>query len=159
MNIDTLILPMQKFCGQTVLMQKSIFSSQKQVIRALFKVSVGSHFKYIIIDSKVMSLPCICIFQCLLFVKKNPIKFQLNADIHHYNTRHRRNLYKFHYYSRSLKSSFCTSIRLLNQLPTSIRDLKLSKFKVIVKQCLASTCFYFLEEYFNHYIMYYMYVY
>lgn len=38
---------------------KSIFSSQKQAMRVLFKVPVGSHCKQTYIDSKTMSLPCI----------------------------------------------------------------------------------------------------
>lgn len=55
----TLISHMGQFCGPTVLIQKVLFTSQKQGIRALFKVHVGCDSKQLIVNSKIISLPCI----------------------------------------------------------------------------------------------------
>lgn len=129
----------------------SLFSAQKQAVRALFKVNSRSHCKQLFIESNIMSLPCIYIFQCLLYAKDNINTLQLNSDIHNYGTRHCELIRKSHYnYSKTTKSFHCTSINLFNKLPKSIAHLNPNKFKIKIKHILIKNCFYSLEEYYTH---------
>jgi exonuclease III len=126
----------------------SIFSAQKQALRALTKLPPRSHCKPVFIQFKIMSLPCIYIFQCLLYVKKNLINLKQNSDIHNYNTRHKNDLKKNHcIYSKTINSFQETSIRLFNKLPFQLRNSNMSSFRNKIKIFLIENCFYNLDEY------------
>jgi hypothetical protein len=129
----------------------SLFSAQKQALRAIFKSPYKSHCKPLFIKSNIMSLPCILIFQYLLFVKKNEHIFKLNSELHSYNTRHNKDIVKpYCSYSKTLKSFKCVSVKLFNKLPGNIRTLSLSQFKGKVKNLLIRECFYTQDEYLDY---------
>lgn len=127
-----------------------LFTAQKQAVRAIFKVSSDSHCKQLLIKSNIMSLPCIYIYQCLLFIKNNINTLQLNSDVHKYNTRNCDQINKSHYnYATTTKSFKCTAIDLFNKLPSSLTSLAPKKFKSEIRTLLIKNCFYNLDEFFN----------
>lgn len=133
-----------------------LFVAQKKAIRLICKVPCRKSCRELFVKLRVMPLPCIYIYQCLLFIKYNISNFKTNADIHNYGTRHCTDIKKdFCQYSKSLNSFRCLSIKLYNRLPLSIRSLSNIAFKTVVKDLLIRNSFYNIDEYINHNFVYF----
>ena len=92
----------------------------------------------------LLTVPCIYILQCGLFVKKFPHYFTLNSDVHHHNTRQSKNI---HVMTKNLHINdynpvnACTTI--YNALPASLKSIdSVIKFKKEVTNYLIEKCFY-----------------
>jgi hypothetical protein len=129
----------------------SLFIAQKKAIRLISKVPYRFSCRELFIKLGILTLPCIYIFQCLLYVKKNLTSFRLISDVHSYNTRHCTDIMRdYCSYSKTLHSFKSISVRLFNKLSEDVRNLNDSKFRIVIKEFLTSNCFYSVEEYLSY---------
>lgn len=127
-----------------------IFSIQRHVIRSMcfmgFREDVREKFK----DLKILTLPSIYIYECLLFVKMNLNKYSLVSDTHPHNTRNNGHL-KINYvrlnHSRGAKNYY--GPLFFNKLPNTIINLSLKQFKNNIKKILIDRAFYSFDEFLN----------
>lgn len=126
----------------------SLFILQKQAVRLMCKAPPRAHCKELFIKLNILSVPCIYIFQCLMYARKNMEVFTLNSDAHCYNTRRCYNIHKLPcIFSKTLNSFKFTAIKLFNKLPFNFRQLRLALFENKLKSFLLKTCFYSLDEF------------
>lgn len=105
------------------------FKAQKRCLRSMFKLkstdSCVPYFK----QYKILTLPCIYIFEVAMFVKQNPSRFQRLADV---CPRNRRDNSKLCIVScqTSLKrnSIYCMAPIIYNKLPNAWKDLSTPLF-------------------------------
>ena len=101
-------------------------------------------------DLGVLTMPSIYIFECAMFVKKNPSLFSRNCDTHNYSTRNRNMLSVFQH----SKSSFekCPKYRMVhifNRIPNHISDVQsVPIFKKKLFKYLLSLNLYSVRDFF-----------
>lgn len=128
----------------------SLFVSQKRAVRLICKVAPRTHCKPLFIRLNIMTVPCLFIFQCLIYVKNNISNFSQNSDVHNYNTRkcdHLRTDYCA--YSKTLNSFNSISVKLHNKLPSKIKNLDMKCYKQHLRKYLIQNCFYSVNEFLN----------
>jgi hypothetical protein len=129
-------------------LSNSLFILQKQAVRLMCKAPHRAHCKDLFVQLKIMSLPCIYIFQCLIYAKKNLQNFTLNSGTHCYNTRQHYDIHKTPcHFSKTLNSFKITSIKLFNKLPVDFRKSSLTIFEKKLKDFLKTSCFYSIDEF------------
>ena len=108
-----------------------VFILQKRSLRMIYGVPPTHSCVALFRDFGVLTLPCLYLFECAIFVKKNIHLFNKNSDTHSYNTRNHNQLSVFQH-SKALFEG-CPKYRLVhiyNKLPEQIRNIaSISKFK------------------------------
>uniref|UniRef100_A0A8D8YV88 Uncharacterized protein n=1 Tax=Cacopsylla melanoneura TaxID=428564 RepID=A0A8D8YV88_9HEMI len=103
--------------------------------------------------NKIMSLPCIYIFETLKFVKKHYIEFYEQLEIKHsYNTRGTQNKIltaPSTHLTQIQKNVQNQSVKIYNHLPYIIKQLPYILFTREVSENLKNHCYYSIEEYFE----------
>lgn len=128
----------------------SLFVSQKRAVRLICKVAPRTHCKPLFTRLNIMTVPCLFIFQCLLYVKNNLSNFSLNSDVHSYNTRNCDNLRTdYCAYTKTLNSFNSISAKLYNKLPSKIKNLEMKCYKQKLRHYLIQNCFYSVNEFLN----------
>ena len=100
-----------------------------------------------------MTFYSLYIYSFILFVINNKHLFELNTDIHKYNTRNKNNLHLSNVnLTKVEKGPYIASIRALNHLPQTIKalDYNLQKFKNALKKFFYQHPFYSAEEYLEY---------
>ena len=64
-----------------------VFVCQKRLIRLIFQMNYNESCKYIFKTKKILTTPCIFIFKCLMYTKKNMDLFTQRNNCHSYSTR------------------------------------------------------------------------
>ena len=127
-----------------------IFSLQRKCIRIIAQLKyrddckARNHF----IELKILTLPCVFILECLIYIKLNIDKFSTHSQIHAYQTRHRNNIYQNYLRltrSRDGAGYYCS--KFYNKLPDQIKSLNFTAYKLTIKNYLKSKAFYNFEEY------------
>lgn len=125
-----------------------LFAIQRKCIRIIanlkFRDDCRSYFKSL----RIMTLPAVYIFNCLIHVKKNYNDFS-SLD-HIYNTRHKNMLQpEFNRLSCTRNSLRYYCSVFYNKLPLNIKELPLSPFTVKIKNLLIENSFYSYNEFTN----------
>ena len=68
-----------------------VFKVQKRAIRTMMQVSKATSCKQLFKDLSILPLPCIYLFETIVYMKANLNTFSTNSDIHSYDTRHKNN--------------------------------------------------------------------
>ncbi|PNF35448.1 hypothetical protein B7P43_G04120 [Cryptotermes secundus] len=129
---------------------KVIFKLQKRAIRIMIQipktVSCKQYFKLL----HILPLPCLYIYEVLVYIKANLSAYSINSEIHSYNTRRKDNLYTVPCNTSLCKNNFSNiGCRMFNQLPQYIKEIPvLHKFKKTLKTFLLDHCFYRVEDFF-----------
>lgn len=128
---------------------QKIFKIQKHAIRIITNSPRKSSCRNLFKELNILPVPCILIFHCLLYVRKNITLFQRNLDVHTYSTRTRNDLHIDRKNKTiSLRNLHCLGIRLYNKIPIDIKESKTTiLFKKKVKKLLLQKCFYSIEEF------------
>jgi hypothetical protein len=82
--------------------------------------------------------------------ENNEELFQMNADIHSFNTRHKHCLHKpIVNLSCFQKDAYYAGIRIINGLPSDLKSLMNEKaqFKIALKRYLNTHSLYFVDDY------------
>lgn len=128
-----------------------IFSLQRKAVRIVAGLAYRQDCRHAFIELKILTLPCICIHEYLIYAKTNNNQFRTNGDHHTYNTRNRDDLATpFYRLKKCQLGPTYLAIKYFNVLPISIRNFPLAEFKKIVKQILLEKAFYSVSEYFEH---------
>ncbi|PSN43212.1 hypothetical protein C0J52_26490, partial [Blattella germanica] len=101
-----------------------LFVLQKRAVRIIDGVPGRYHCKLLFIKYGILTLPSMYILSCLMYVKVNLHKYNLNCDFHCYSTRNRNNLYPNKPKYEVIRKRFDTvPINLFNSIPTSVKHL------------------------------------
>nr|CAH7768100.1 unnamed protein product [Callosobruchus chinensis] len=128
-----------------------IFAVQRRCIRIIAGLHYRDCCKFSFIDLRILTIPCIYILECLLFVKHNLNQYTTHNNLHTYNRRNKNALVIP--YNRLLKTrngANYYSLVFYNALPECIKELEASNFKKIMKSYLIKKAFYTFDEYLNN---------
>lgn len=125
-----------------------VFILQKRLIRLIFKLKFRESCRDIFISRRILTVPCLYIYKCLIHLKSNLHKFHIIAENHEYNTRH-GNLLSIPYHRTSTfkESLYYNAIILHNSLPENIKSLNLLRYKKKVKDLLLDNGYYSVNEF------------
>jgi hypothetical protein len=127
-----------------------IFRTQKNAIRILSGVTRRTSCRQLFKELGILTLPCIYIFQLLLYIKESGHLLTSGNDLHNYNTRAKSDLRlpKIRLASSQSHPSFI-GVSLFNRLPLQVRELGLRKFKNCIYKLLLDKTYYSVQEYLN----------
>jgi hypothetical protein len=131
---------------------KATFKIQERIIRIIMnsdsKASCREFFK----KWYIIPLYSQYIFSRLLFIVKNRPLFNINPDLHNFNTRTSHDLHPPTVNLTSFQKGVCyLGVKIYNHLPSALKQLSydINKFKTALRSFLLANSFYSLEEYFN----------
>lgn len=130
---------------------KRLFALQRKAVRVICKLNYREDCRKAYQGTKIMTVPCLFIFHCLMYVKAHIDEYRTNDEIHDHNTRQKDHLCTdFHRINRVKCGVTYYGPKLFNKLPPTVKMLSLKPFKLCLKNFLLKECFYSLEEYFSH---------
>jgi hypothetical protein len=131
---------------------RRVLIAQKQCVRALCNVNMLTSCKPLFRDLKLLTVPCIYIYEVCLFVKSYPNFFNKKRDFCKFNTRYPDRLAIPHKRTKLYgNNAYCMSISIYNRLHDDIKELPLTLFKCRLKKWLIQECFYSVNDYFEYY--------
>lgn len=128
--------------------RETVFKAQKRCIRAIRGLkqtdSCVSHFD----NLKILTLPCLYVFEAAVFVKANPTLFKTVSEFFPRSTRYGEYIFTEPANTAlKQKSMFCVSSKIFNKLPDRIKNLPLPIFKTELKKLLTKKCFYTISDF------------
>jgi IS1 family transposase len=130
---------------------RKIFTLQKKIIRIMVGAHPRTSCRSLFKKLEISPVPCQYIFSLMNFLVDNQENFQTNSSIHSINTRNKHHLHRpIANLSCFQKSTFDSSIRIINSLPSNIQNLKNEKeqFKPALRRYLNAHSFYSVDEFF-----------
>ena len=125
-----------------------IFALQRRAIRFVFNLSYRADCKNKFIECKVLTLPSLYIYECLLYAHKEQINCKRNRDIHSYNLRNNNDIRKDRLrLIKSQNSPLYLPFQFLNKFPHEVRELPYEKFKKSIFNYLIKNAFYSTKEF------------
>jgi hypothetical protein len=96
-----------------------------------------------------MTLPCIYIYEILLYIKMSLSKFKTNSMFHSHDTRTKSDLFITSHNTKLFEQSIAYSgVLVYNKLPSEIKSVNsIIKFKKILRNFLLEKSFYSVEEF------------
>nr|CAH7759778.1 unnamed protein product [Callosobruchus chinensis] len=131
-----------------------IFVLQKKALRVIRHSKYGSSCRHHFKNLKVLPLPSIYIYEVIMYMHSNQIKYLTPAGIHKYSIRITSNL-KSLYFRLTMTKNNRQDVNLYNLLVNANRGLNvphMSKLYVskFLEKFLLQHCFYSVGEYVNH---------
>lgn len=127
-----------------------VFAQQRKCVRIIAGVGYREDCRNLFKKFKILTLPCVYIMQCLLFVKQNLDLYRSHEYFHSYPTRNNSNLVPdFCRLERSKNGSRYLSIKFYNLVPARIKALNFNQYKTEIKNYLMINAFFSFEEYFS----------
>ena len=128
-----------------------IFAVQRRCIRVICGMGYRDCCRDKFVKLNILTVPCIYILACLLYIKDNLDQYAKNSDYHNYNTRTRQNLcINYTRTERARDGHSHYGIKFFNILPQNIKDLSCIAFRTKLKNYLKLKAFYNFGEYLNH---------
>jgi hypothetical protein len=110
------------FWGNSVYV-KLIFRLQKSAIRAMMQIPKTDRCKRYFKLLHILPLPCLYIYEVLVYIKLNLNAFVTNSGVHSHNTRKKDDLFIMPCNTSLCKNTFNNiGLRLLNHLPQYIKE-------------------------------------
>lgn len=129
---------------------KTIFKLQKRYLRTIFYVNSRHSCKFIFLEHNILTLPCLYIYSCLVFIHSNQDLFQNEQHLHVYSTRFRTNLqYPIHRLKLYEQTPQYMGFRLYNKLPNCFKSLSIANFKLKLRLFLIEKCYYKVVDFLN----------
>lgn len=127
---------------------KTVFGWQRKALRAITNVSYSKSCFPIFKDLKIMTLPNIYVYCCLVNVKETINDLKIRQDFHNYNTRKKYLLNLLQVRLEKTKSSHIyKEIELFNKLPENAWLVPLQKFKLVLDRWLKENVFYSISDF------------
>jgi hypothetical protein len=97
----------------------------------------------------LMTLPCIDIFEILIYTKRSLNKFKTNCMFHSHDTRNNSYLFITSHSIKLFEQSIAYNIVLIyNKLPSEIKSVKsIIRFRKVLSKFLLEESFYSVEEF------------
>lgn len=127
---------------------QTAFTWQRKALRAIKNVSDRESCFPIFKELRIMTLPNLYIYCCLVDVKESLNKFPTRRDTHNYFTRknHQIDLVSVRL-EKTRSSHVYMKFKLFNKLPINARDLPLKIFKNILEMWLKENVFYSVDDF------------
>jgi hypothetical protein len=122
-----------------------VFRAQKKCLRSVCGLQPTDSCKPYFIQFKILTLPCLYIFELVMYIKCNIKQFPVFKSI---RQRHKINSRPFKT-ALLAKSVFGMAPKLYNRLPECIRETDMPHFKSILFKFLIDKAFYSVNEYLN----------
>jgi hypothetical protein len=131
---------------------KKVSSLQKRAMKILATVSRTTSCKPLFRTLKIMTLPCIYIYEILLQFRMSLNNYKTNSMIHLHDTRQKSNFFITGHNTNFFEKSITYSgIHIYNRLAKEIKNTEtLTKFKKKLIDFLIEECFYSVEEFLNY---------
>ncbi|KAI5734672.1 hypothetical protein M8J77_009335 [Diaphorina citri] len=126
------------------------FSLQRKAIRVVYGLGYRDSCDHAFRDLGILTFPCLFIYECLIYIKKNENEFPRQRNMHSHNTRHTNDIRPE--FTRLTKNQCGTKYwcaKFYNKLPGLIKDSPLPTFKKHVKEFLINKTFYNFDEFLN----------
>ena len=135
------VLILQKRCVRTMAGAKSDPCAE---------VYIKDSCKPLFRSFKILTLPSLYIYCCVVFIKENPSLLSTNGTHHIHNTR-RRNEPCLPKHSREIfkTNPIYAGSKLFNALPKAIKEKEGNVFKADLKEYLIQKCLYDVKDFFN----------
>lgn len=127
-----------------------VFRAQKRCIRAMFNLKIQDSCEPYFRQYKILTVPCLYIFETATFIKSNPELFETLADT---VTRSRRkntqNILRLQKANTALlrKSIYGMAPKIYNRLPDELRSLNGNPFKKRLHDFLVSKTYYKISDF------------
>lgn len=132
-----------------------VFIMQKRIIRMIFNLKPLDSCRPVFRMQKILTLPCLYILRCLVYIKENEQLVDSISSFHHYSTRNTSTLcIPYHSTTKFESSPMYQAILLFNHLPAGLKLLNRNRFKIVVKQNLLRAGYYSVKEYFDDKFVY-----
>lgn len=127
-----------------------IFTLQKRCIRNIYKLQNRESCKSYFRNNKILTLPCIYIYESVMFICNNRDLLENCDRQHSHNTRNRSDLISdrmnYTYLQKNVKFAI---IKIYNKLPITIRDHPVKKLKTILHNILTKKAYYSIGEFYS----------
>lgn len=129
---------------------QQVFIWQKKAVRCIVGINNTDSCRPHFINLGILTLPCVFMFQSLLYIKEHYTVFNLRSSKHTYNTRNKHFIDDQFVRLCKTKNSFVhVGINLFNKLPLSVQLMSVNSFKLVIKKWLLKNAFYSLGEFCN----------
>lgn len=127
------------------------FKLQKRCVRAMCRVHGRHNCKPLFIKLKILTLPCLYIYEACIFVKENLNLFNIKYTRCPRKAKNKYNVLPNHVSKTALytRSIYCMATKIFNHLPDIVKDLNFSSFKKQIKDHLIRKCYYNIDDFFN----------
>lgn len=123
-----------------------VFIAQKKCLRSVCGLKQTDSCKPYFIELKILTLPCLYIFEVVMYTKKN-----INQFLSFRSTRQRHKLDTKRFNTALLtKSVFGMAPKLYNKIPEDIRKAEMPHFKNLLFNFLVKNAFYSVREFMNN---------
>lgn len=127
-----------------------IFAQQRKAIRVVAGLKYQDDCREAFINLGALTLPCIYIYECVKYVKKNEGNFAQNCQFHDHCTRRGKELRPQPLrLTRSQTGTNYFGIKFFNKLPTNVRESDEKSCLRKTKDLLVTKAFYTFEEFLN----------
>ena len=125
-----------------------IFLAQKRIIRLIFRLKGTETCKLVFKTYKLLTLPSIYIYKCLIFFKLNQHNVNQFHQVHDHQTRFSYlHVLDHHRLSKYEKSPRYSGTIFFNMLPKEIQCLDFAVFKSKIKKILCNKAYYSVNEF------------
>lgn len=122
------------------------FRAQKKCIRAIAQICIPDSCKPAFISLKILTMPCLYIFETVMFIKKHQYMFKPLKSKRRQNT---VQSYRFNLVQNQ-KSIIGMAPKIFNKLPANIRDIEcLNEFKSKLFSFLVEKAYYSINDFFR----------
>lgn len=128
---------------------QKILKIQKRILRYMLKVPPRTSCRPLFRKLQLFTLPCLYVYELVLYVKSNPTLFRRSEDLHSYNTRNKNLLlYPTHKTALYESSPFYKGMTLYNKTLKMI-NIKGTEnlFKAKLKEFLLQKAYYSVKEF------------
>lgn len=128
-----------------------VFGAQRRCVRVMANLGYRACCKTTFKELKILTIPCIYIFHCLVYIKSNISQYKTVNSVHNHDTRSGSRL-RLNYTrtARARDSINYFGIKFYNVLPDYVGLLNIKDFKLKVKNYLTIKAFYSVTEYLNN---------
>lgn len=129
--------------------RQKVFVMQKKAVRIVAQAKYRDSCKPLFKKLKILTMPCVYIFEVILFVHNNLHLFNTNSSVHSVNTRNKNKLCitQCNLALRQRGLGYM-GVKLYNHLPENLKTIRdIKQFKCKFKDLLINKCYYSVEEY------------
>ena len=127
---------------------RRVFILQKKVVRILTDSCVTDHCRPLFRNLKMLTVPSIYIYNCLIYTKDHLQNLPKRSDVHKYDTRSADTLnIPYHRLSLTQQSIEYQGIKLFNKLNVQWKFENVAQFKKKLKIYLQDKAYYSIQEY------------
>lgn len=124
-----------------------VFKLQKKCIRNILKINYRESCRTHFTENRILTLPCMYIYESVVFVRKNGDLF--DSCNHDHDTRNRQDMtccrYNFSFLQKNVEFMV---VKIFKNIPIELRDLPIRPLQLTLRKILIKKAYYSLDEFF-----------